>query len=179
MLLVKKVFFSQMLACFLGLLLIQPSQAADLVLKDTTTDRASLTQATLELQRDLILAREKVIMAEKQGLAIYLDIDAPAPKNMDRFSVSLNDEVIVDTEFNQEQLDKLVSGAIQKLLVTELEPGTYELATKLRADGSNVTKKISLNKELNRLNFKITITNLPIKETPEIFFDYENWEPLQ
>ena len=179
MLLAKKVFHSQMLAYLLGLLLIQSSQAADLTLKDITTDLASLTQATLELQRDLILTREKVIIAEKQGLGIYLDMDANAPKNIDAFSVSLNDETIIEFEPSSEQLDKLTSGAIQKLLVTELEPGTHKLETRLKANGSNTTKKISLDKESTRINIKITITNLPIKETPEIFFDYENWEPVQ
>ena len=179
MLSVKKVLLSQTLTFFLGLLQLQPSQAADLVLKDTTTDRASLTQATLELQRDLILVQEKVLAAEKQGLAIYLDIDDPVPKKLNQFSVSLDGKAIVDIEFEQQQLDKLKSGAIQKLLVTELDSGSYELVTKLKAGSNRVTKTINLNKEAARINLKVTITNPLHDETPEIFFDYENWEPQQ
>ncbi len=179
MLSVKKIHLDQMLVFFLGLLLLQPSQAADLILDENTTDRASLTQATLELQRDLILAQEKILAAEKHGLAIYLDFDDPVPSGLDQLRISLDGEVIVDIEFEKQQLDKLSSGGIQKLLTTELAPGSYELVTRLKAGNKHITKTINLNKETTRVNLKVTITSLLRKQTPEIFFDYESWEPQQ
>ena len=173
MLLTKKYFFTVALNILLVLLPAQQSQA------DNTPDRATLTQATLELQRDLLLTQEQHLSEERIGLNIYLNTDKRLTSMPDSISISLAGKVVLKQDFDNKQFKILSHGGIQKLGAIPLTPDTHEFEIRLTANNRNITKTIKLEKSVGRDNLKITITNFLQQRNPEIIFDHETWAVAQ
>jgi len=173
LLLTKKHFFTLALTFLSALLPMQQSQA------DNTANRAALTQATLELQRDILLTREKHLTEERIGLNFYLNIDQLLTKKPDSISISLAGKVVLKQDFNDEQFKILEHGGMQKLGAIELTPGKHEFQVLLRANNRNITKTIELEKSTGSDNLKITITSFMQQRNPEIIFDHETWTAVQ
>lgn len=173
MLLTKKHIFILPLTFFLVLLTTQLSQA------DSTSDRASLTQASLELQRDLLLVQEKLRSEERIGLSFYLDTNNLLSSEPDSISISLAGKRILTNNFDAEQLKILANGGMQKLGAIPLAAGQHEFEVQIRANNRNITKTIKLEKSAGRDNLKITITNFMQQRNPDIIFEHETWAALQ
>lgn len=157
----------------LVLLSMAPSRA-DVLLSDDTLDRASLTQATLELQRDLLLAEERHSHT-LTGLALYLSVDDSIKDKIQSIGIALGGETILQQPLSPSEADMLADGGMKRLDVIALPPGRHELRATISAAGKNVTKTIDLDKSAGRDHLKISITTLPIQRTPEIVFTHEQW----
>jgi hypothetical protein len=148
---------------------------ADTTKAGTSPDRAALTRATLELQRDLLLTVEKYRPEERFGLNIYLSLDNLAKINLDSISISIDGTAAIRQELDQGELDMLMDGAMKRLAMLPLSPGKHILQTTLQVNGRSITKTVELNKSAQRDNLKITVTSLPQQHTPDITYTHETW----
>ncbi|ALP54160.1 hypothetical protein Tel_14010 [Candidatus Tenderia electrophaga] len=178
MLSAKPLSLTRSLRLLLVLLPLSHSQAAEPVTADTV-DRAALTQATLELQRDLLLAQEKLQDRERLGLALYLDITPSAKGKIQSIRISLDDQTVVQRDLTAVEQDLLTGGAMQELGVIALQPGTHVLKTTVTGSGRSVTKTLALDKSPGRDHLKITITTLLQQRSPDILYRHDTWAAIQ
>jgi len=141
----------------------------------TSPDRAALTRATLELQRDLLLAEEQYRPEERFGLNIYLSLGNLAKINLDSISISIDGTTAIQQKLNESELDMLMDGAIKRLAMLPLSVGNHILQTTLQVNGRSITKTVELDKSAGRDNLKITVTRLPQQHTPDITYTHETW----
>lgn len=174
MLSTRKHIFTYALTFLSLLLAIQQSQA------ESIPDRAALTHATLELQRDLLLAREKHLGEERTGLVFYFNINNLSPDRLDSIRIiTLADKMVLSSTFDEQQLKFLDNGGMEKLGAIQLSAGKHTLKIQLKTNKRNITKTIELEKSSGRDNLKITVTNLIQQGNPEIIFDHETWAAVQ
>jgi len=173
LLLTRKHTFIFALTFLLLLPAMQQSQAED------APSRETLTQATFELHRDLLLAQEKHLSEERTGLIFYLNINNLPSSKFDSISITLADKQVLKSTFDEKQLTTIASGGMQKLGAIQLSAGKHELIIQLKTDKRNITKTIELEKSAGRDNLKITITKLMQQRNPEIIFEHETWTAVQ
>ncbi len=173
MLLTRKHFFTLTLTFFLALFAMHQSHAGD------TTSRAALTQATLELQRDLLIAQEKHLNKERTGLHVYLNINKLTSSKPTSLSVNLANKQLLKKTFNERQLKGLANNGTQKLGSIGLSPGKHKLTIKFKTGQRTTTKTFTLEKSAGRDNLKITINKRRLQHTPEIIFKHETWAAVQ
>lgn len=175
---IKKLLFIQALSFILALLTMQQGQAADL-LASNSTDRAALTQEILEIQRDLLLLKEKHLAEERLGLTIYLNINTLTLNRLDSISILLDDQIIFQDKIDQKQLDMLLAGSMKKLHTHALRPGSYKLKAIMKAGGKTLSNTFTLEKSTGRDNLKIILVSSLQQRAPEIIFDHEIWPAAQ
>ena len=173
MLLTRKHIFIFALTFLLALLTMQQSQAENI------PSRATLTQTTLELRRDLLIAQEKHLSKERTGLHFYFNINNLASSKADSISITLAGKQVLKSTFDEKLLTNLANGGMQKLGAIQLRAGKHELIIQLKSGKRNITKTIELKKSAGRDNLKITITKLLQQRTPEIIFKHETWAAVQ
>jgi hypothetical protein len=142
---------------------------------EAPSDRAALTQGVIELQRDLLLTRQKYLVEENRALAIYLAFDNVPKTRPDSISVSLDDKLLAEEKLNPLEIDRLDKGGMKKLVTRYLPPGEYLLKVTLKTGNSQVSKTLPLTKSDARDNVRITITTFLQQHTPEITFAQETW----
>ncbi len=179
MLSANKVSLILALCLSLALLPLSHSQAADPMPGDTVLDRAALTRATLELQRDLLLAKEKYRDEERRGLALYLDIDKLARGKIESIRITLDKNTIIQQDLDAREMEMLAAGAMKRLGVIPLPRGIHVLQTTVTGGGRHVTKTVELDKSDGRDHLKITITRLLQQRTPEITYTHETWAAIK
>ena len=172
----KKLSFT--LAVTLLLLFGQQGRAAG-PLSDDATDRASLTQATLELERDILLLKEKYLAAEKTVLAIYLNVDNRPLTKLDSISIKLNDKDISQTSIEEKEFEILLAGGMKQLYIGALPQGSYRLKTSFQSGRKQFSNTYVLDKSAGRDNLKITLTNSVEQRNPEITYSLETWSTAQ
>ncbi len=178
MLSIKKLLFIHKLIFILALFVMQQGQAAD-SLVNKPNDRATLTQEALEIQRDLLLLKEKHLAEEKYGLSIYLNIDTMTLKKLDSISILLDDQIIFEDKLGQELINKLQTGGMKKLYTTVLQPGNYKLKVIMKSGRKALRKTFALEKSDGRDNLKISLASSLQQRAPEITFDHETWPAAQ
>ncbi|HHJ80037.1 MAG TPA: hypothetical protein ENJ65_00220 [Candidatus Tenderia electrophaga] len=171
--LIRKHFFIPTLMFILALSAIQQSNAGDI------TSRATLTQATLELQRDLLIVREKHLKKERTGLHIYLNINNLTSSKPSSLSVNLANKQLLKKTFNEKQLKGLVNNGMQKLGSIDLPQGKHKLTIKFKTNQRTTTKTFALEKSAGRDNLKISLSKPLQQHTPEIIFKHETWAAVQ
>jgi len=173
LLLTRKHFFILTLTFLLALLAMHQSHAEDM------TSRAALTQTTLELQRDLLIVREKHLNKERTGLHIYLNISNLTSSKPSSLSVNLANKRLLKKTFNERQLKSLVNNGIQKLGSIDLSQGKHKLTIKFKIGQRTTIKTVTLEKTAGRDNLKISISKRLQQHTPEIIFEHETWAAVQ
>jgi len=146
---------------------------------ENAPNRAALTQATLELHRDLLLVQEKHLAEERTGLNFYLDINNLLANKPDSISITFANKLILKSTLDEKQLTTLANGGMQKLGAIQLPAGKHKLTIQLKTGKRNITKTIELEKSVGRDNLKITITKHLQQRSPEITFKHETWTAVQ
>ncbi len=172
MLSIRKDFPILVLTYLLMLLPMQQSQA------DSTSTRTALTQATLELQRDLLLTQEKYL-TEHVGLNFYLDIDKSPTNSPDSISINQANKPVFKRDLGNKQTNSLEAGGIQKLGAIKLAPGKHEFEILLEVNGQSLSKTIKLEKHDSRDNLKLTISYRLKQHDLKVIIDHETWAAAQ
>jgi hypothetical protein len=160
--------------CLSLALLVAPQSHADTSV-DTSLDRTVLTRATLELQRDILLTKEKYHPEERLGLGIYLDLGDLAKVNIDSISITLDGVTAIQQTLDAAEMAMLMDGAMKRLGMIPLRPGSHVLKTTVKSGGRSVTKTVELDKSAGRDHLRITITSLPQQHAPDISYTHETW----
>ncbi len=177
MLLTKKYFFIFTLTFLWALLAIQKSQAEDIA------NRATLTQAALELQRDLLIAQEKHLNKERTGLHVYLNFNHKHPTSSKpgiiTISINISGQQVLNRTFDMALLTNPSNNGMQNLGSIALPEGKHKLSIQFNAGKRNTTKTITLEKSTGRDNLKITITKPLQQRNPGVVFEHKKWKALQ
>ncbi len=158
--------------CLLILLPIQQSQA------NSSSTRTALTQATLELQRDLLLTQEKYL-TEHVGLNFYLDTGKTATNKSDSIRISQANKLVFKRDLGNKQAKKLGGGSLQKLGAIKLAPGKHEFEITLEINSQTLSKTIKLEKHDRRDNLKLTISYRLKQRDLKVIIDHETWAAAQ
>ncbi len=151
---------------------MQQSQA------NSTSTRTALTQATLELQRDLLLTQEKYL-TEHVGLNFYLDIDKSPTNRPDSIRISQANKLVFKRDLGNKQTKRLKDGGLQKLGAIKLAPGKHEFEIRLEVNGQTLIKTIKLEKHDRRDNLKLTISYRPKQRDLKVIIDHKTWTAAQ
>lgn len=147
---------------------------------DTAGDeRAALTRATLELQRDLLLVRERVDPQYGRGLGIYLATGPLAGLTLTRIRVRVNSDTIIDRDLSSAELALLGDGAMPRLGWLALAPGKHIIEATAYGSGGSVSRRYRLEKSGGLDHLRISVSGMPLEGSLELGYRHDSWAAAQ
>jgi hypothetical protein len=86
----------------------------------------------IELRRDALVAEPSTTLPANAAVAVYVSIDRRTQATLDGVSLQLNGEPVGEQHYSPQQLDALRRGAMDRLFIGALPPGTNTLVATFR-----------------------------------------------
>lgn len=154
--------------------------AADIAEQATLDQRLqSIKKDALALNRDLRILKEELQFPANTQVAVFLSVDAANLFELDAVNVKVDDKVVANHLYTEQQLDALVRGGIQKLHLGNIKSGEHELVavfTGRGPKGRDFRRAASYEfvKGNNAKYLELKITDSNKSKQPD--FEIKDWE---
>lgn len=171
------------LLCCLGIGLAATSVAADK--PDNNTHRAmddqveELKKEILDLNRDLFILEEELLFPANTQFTVFLSVDKGQLFNLDSVQLKLNDKIVANHLYTEQELNALLRGGVQRVYMGNLPSGRHELIAYFSGTGPKGREfrrgtTLALEKSSSPKFVELKITDDGGKQQPK--FDVKVWE---
>ena len=139
----------------------------------------SLKKEVMELNRDLFVLEEELLFPTSTQVAVFLATDVGNFFRLDSVELKLDDKVVTNYLYTQQEVEALSRGGVQKLWVGNVKKGKRELVAIFRGPGPNGREykrgtSFSFEKGSGTKYIELKITDKSQKLQPE--FVVKEWE---
>jgi hypothetical protein len=175
---VKKllIFISFFLLMFLS---VNYSYSADDDPKMLDDKVQALKKEVMKLNRDLFVLEEELLFPTSTQVAVFLSTDVGNFFRLDSVQLKMDDKVVQNYLYTQQEVEALSRGGVQKLWVGNVKKGERELVAIFRGPGPNGREykrgtSFKFEKGSNTKYIELKITDKSQKLQPE--FVVREWE---
>ena len=167
----KKDLFTTVISCCLLLLLTgfanannDPEAEALSEVRQISKDIQSLKQEVVALNRDLRLMEETLLFPSSTKFSVFVSVSSGRFFTLEGIKLKINGELVSSHLYTDKQRQALVRGGVQKLHVTNLNPGKHNVTaffTGLGPNGRDYKRAVDfdLNKTSGSGHMELVITD--------------------
>jgi len=138
-----------------------------------------LKKEILELNRDLFVLEEELLFPANTQFTVFLSVDKGKLFNLDSVQLRLNDKVVANHLYTDQELQALLRGGVQRIYMGNLPSGRHELVAYFNGTGPRGRDfrrgtTIALDKSSSPKFVELKITDDSSKQQPK--FDVKVWE---
>lgn len=138
-----------------------------------------LKKEILELNRDLFILEEELLFPANTQFTVFLSIDKGNLFNLDSVQIRLNDKVVANHLYTEQELNALLRGGVQRVYMGNLPSGRHELIAYFNGTGPKGRDfrrgtTIALDKSSSPKFIELKIVDDASKQQPK--FDVKVWE---
>lgn len=139
----------------------------------------NLKQEILELNRDLFILEEELLFPANTQFTVFLSIDNGNLFNLDSVQIRLNDKIVANHLYTEQELKALLKGGVQRVYMGNLPSGRHELVAYFNGTGPKGRDfrrgtTIALDKSSAPKFVELKIVDDASKQQPK--FDVKVWE---
>lgn len=160
-----------------GLAQGEPRKNAKLSAMDNQVQ--DLKKEILDLNRDLFVLEEELLFPANTQFTVFLSMDKGQLFNLDSVQIRLNDKIVANHLYTEQELSALLRGGVQRVYMGNLASGRHELIAYFNGTGPKGRDyrrgtTIALDKSSAPKFVELKITDDPSKHQPK--FDVKVWE---
>ena len=138
-----------------------------------------LKKEILELNRDLFILEEELLFPANTQFTVFLSMDKGNLFNLDSVQIRLNDKVVANHLYTDQELNALLRGGVQRVYMGNLPSGRHELIAYFNGTGPKGRDfrrgtTIALDKSSSPKFVELKIMDDASKQQPK--FDVKVWE---
>lgn len=138
-----------------------------------------LKKEILELNRDLFILEEELLFPANTQFTVFLSIDKGNLFNLDSVQIRLNDKIVANHLYTEQELSALLRGGVQRVYMGNLASGRHELVAYFTGTGPKGRDfrrgtTIALDKSSAPKFIELTIVDDTSKQQPR--FNVKVWE---
>ena len=138
-----------------------------------------LKMDVLELNRDLFILEEELLFPANTQFSVFLSMDKGNLFSLDSVQIRLNDKVVANHLYTEQELNALLRGGVQRIYMGNLPSGRHELIAYFTGTGPKGRDfrrgtTIALDKSSSPKFVELKITDDASKQQPE--FNVKVWE---
>jgi len=138
-----------------------------------------LKKEILELNRDLFILEEELLFPANTQFTVFLSVDKGNLFTLDSVQLRLNDKVVANHLYTEQELNALLRGGVQRVYMGNLSSGRHELIAYFNGIGPKGREfrrgtTIALDKTSSPKFVELKITDDGSKQQPK--FDVKVWE---
>lgn len=138
-----------------------------------------LKQEVLELNRDLFVLEEELLFPANTQFTVFLSMDKGQLFNLDSVQLRLNDKIVANHLYTEQELQALLRGGVQRVYMGNLPSGRHELIAYFTGTGPKGRDfrrgtTIALDKSSSPKFVELKIVDDQSKQQPK--FDVKVWE---
>ena len=139
----------------------------------------SLKKDVMKLNRDLFVLEEELLFPSSTQVAVFLSVDVGNFFRLDSVQLKLDDKVVTNYLYTQQEIQALARGGVQRLYVGNIKKGKRELVATFRGPGPNGREykratTFKFNKGTGTKYIELKIADESKKLQPE--FVVKEWE---
>ena len=159
--------------------LVQAEQPKNSKLSAMDNQVQNLKKEVLELNRDLFILEEELLFPANTQFTVFLSMDKGQLFNLDSVQIRLNDKIVANHLYTEQELKALLRGGVQRVYMGNLPSGRHELVAYFNGVGPKGRDfrrgtTIALDKSSSPKFVELKITDDPSKQQPK--FDVKVWE---
>ena len=138
-----------------------------------------LKKEILDLNRELFILEEELLFPANTQFTVFLSMDKGNLFNLDAVQIKLNDKVVANHLYTEQELQALIRGGVQRVYMGNLPSGRHELVAYFSGTGPKGRDfrrgtTIALDKSSSPKFVELTIIDDASKQQPK--FDVKVWE---
>ena len=138
-----------------------------------------LKKEILELNRDLFILEEELLFPANTQFTVFLSMDKGNLFNLDSVQIRLNDKVVANHLYTDQELNALLRGGVQRVYMGNLPTGRHEIVAYFNGTGPKGRDfkrgtTIALDKSSSPKFVELKIIDDASKQQPK--FDVKVWE---
>ena len=138
-----------------------------------------LKKEILELNRDLFILEEELLFPANTQFTVFLSMDKGQLFNLDSVQIQINDKVVANHLYTEQELKALLRGGVQRVYMGNLPSGRHELVAFFSGTGPKGRDyrrgtSVALDKSSAPKFVELKITDNASKQQPK--FDVKVWE---
>lgn len=138
-----------------------------------------LKKEILELNRDLFILEEELLFPANTQFTVFLSVDKGNLFNLDSVQLRLNDKVVANHLYTDQELQALLRGGVQRIYMGNLPSGRHELIAYFNGTGPKGRDfrrgtTVALDKSSSPKFVELKITDDSTKHQPK--FNVKVWE---
>lgn len=139
----------------------------------------TLKKEVLEINRDLYVLEEELLFPANTQIAVFISVDVGDFFDLDSVQLKLNDKVVANYLYTEQEVDALHRGGVQQLYIGNVTSGEHELIALFVGKGPNGRDyrrgaNVVVEKGLGAKYLELKISDRSIKKQPE--FVIKEWQ---
>jgi len=139
----------------------------------------NLKKEILDLNRDLFILEEELLFPANTQFSVFLSMDKGNLFSLDSVQIRLNDKVVANHLYTDQELNALLRGGVQRVYMGNLPSGRHELVAYFNGTGPKGRDfrrgtTIALDKSSSPKFVELKIVDDTSKQQPK--FDVKVWE---
>ncbi len=138
-----------------------------------------LKKEILDLNRDLFILEEELLFPANTQFTVFLSVDKGHLFNLDSIQIRLNDKIVANHLYTEQELNALLRGGVQRVYMGNLPSGRHELIAYFNGTGPKGRDfhrgtTVPLHKSSSPKFVELKIVDDASKQQPK--FDVKVWE---
>ncbi len=139
----------------------------------------ALKKEILDLNRDLFILEEELLFPANTQFTVFLSVDKGNLFNLDSVQIRLNDKVVANHLYTEQELRALLRGGVQRVYMGNLPSGRHELIAYFSGTGPKGRDfrrgtNVTLDKSESPKFVELKVMDDVSKQQPK--FDVKVWE---